>query len=205
MNKRRLRPMSALMLLVACLFFVGASPFSFFAADDIFEGQLCPDDDGFSSGGAAHLARAAAETEEMTQPAVGDVTTELTGAEMTAELTGVQESAVNAGGHTQPIDGQPGTVDTVIGQLGAVDLAIGQPAVRGMASGLSGARNARNTRGFLVCLLILYMFVNTLTIGDKSCFYVKNQRTFSYIRYSLIILNVIHQTDGKHRQIQVMA
>ena len=198
MNKRRLRPMSALMLLVACLFFVGASPFSFFAADDIFEGQLCPDDDGFSSGGVAHLARAAAETEEMAQSAVGDVTAELTG----AELTGVQESAVNAGGHTQPIDGQPGTVDTVIGQLGAVDLAIGQPAVRGMASGLSGARNAR---GFLVCLLILYMFVNTLTIGDKSCFYVKNQRTFSYIRYSLIILNVIHQTDGKHRQIQVMA
>ena len=203
MNKSRLRLTSALALLAACLFFIGASPFLNFEDGGVFGGQMRAAGEMMAAtgkttvpdGAKAHLSG------EMTVPAG---TTVSGGAK--AYLSG--ETAVPAGAVFAQADGLEGVsgvhAQPFSGHPGAVDMVIGQPAVRGAAAGVSGVRNTKNTRGFFMSLLILYMLVNTLIIMDKSCFYVKNQRSIFYVRYSLIILNVIHQADGKRRQIQVI-
>lgn len=218
MKKGRIRLVSALALFAACLFFVGAFPFLCVDGSDGVDGQvrlagetvcLTAGDEGRSIDAGVRLA---GETARLVDAAV-----RLDGA---AELT--MDAAVRsdgdfadwldvglraAGGQERVLDGLDGGVhmQSSGGRLGAVDMVIGQSAVRGAAAGVSGARNTKNMRGFFMSLLILYMIANTLIFFDKSCFYVKNQRSFFYIRYSLILLNVIHQADGKHRQLHSMA
>lgn len=150
MKKSQLRIWSAMALLVACLFFIGASPFSYF--DDLsYTYEQRP--------GAA-------------VPGAGpDSGLQLHGSDFT---------------------------------LTAVDMAFARPAVKGSgASGATGIKSSKNTRAFILSLLILYMLTCTLIHLGKSCFYTRNQLVY-YVRYILMLLNVIHEADGKSRTIHAM-
>ncbi len=220
MKKGRIRLVSALALFAACLFFVGAFPFlGVDGSDEVgetvrsaAENTVLPMDaavwlagDGVCSIDAG--VRLAGETARLVDAAV-----RLDGAADLTMVSAVRSDGdfagrLDAGLQARGLGGLDGGVhmQSSGGRLGAVDMVIGQSAVRGAAAGVSGVRNTKNMRGFFMSLLILYMIANTLIFFDKSCFYVKNQRSFFYIRYSLILLNVIHQADGKHRQLHSMA